>query len=150
MFSYIFMDRTYPGVANLDLVPVDRAFTVSGRGVASSHVEVIPIPVRHGEIDILGFRIGGFAYLTDTSSIPDASMEMLSGVDVLVLDGLRHEPHTKHLTISEATVIANKIGARQTYLTHVAHSIMHADEDAKLPGGINLAYDGLTFSVPRQ
>jgi phosphoribosyl 1,2-cyclic phosphate phosphodiesterase len=148
MFSYIFVDGNYPGVANLDLVRVDETFPVNKRLAPGNEVQITPIPVQHGSIEIFGFRIGNFAYLTDTSGIPDSSRELLSGLDVLVLDGLRHDPHAKHLTIKQAIDLADGLGVTQTYLTHIAHSISHEEEDALLPDGVNLAYDGLNFSVP--
>jgi len=147
MFSYIFVDSDYPGVANLDLVRVDAPFHVEGRRELSDRVQVTPIPVLHGDLQIYGYRIGNFAYLTDTSAIPESSMDLLVGVEVLVLDGLRYESHTKHLTIPEAVELARQIGARQTYLVHLAHSIHHKRVDAELPDGVNLGYDGLKFSV---
>jgi len=147
MFSYIFQDRDYPGVANLNLVSVDRSFNVVDRLSGTKSICVTPIPVQHGDLTIFGYRIGHFAYLTDTSSIPESSLHLLKDLDVLVLDGLRHESHTKHLTLAEATDLARQIGAKQTYFIHMAHSILHEEEDAKLPDFINLGYDGLTFDI---
>jgi len=145
MFAYIFKHRDYPGTANLELKRVSVPFLVSDRTDGSRITRVTPVPVLHGEMEIFGYRIGGFAYLTDTSHIPETSLGLLSDLDVLVLDGLRHEPHTKHMTLSDAVRTAQGIGARQTYFIHMAHSLKHAEEDAALPDGMNLGYDGLTM-----
>ena len=147
MFSYIFKDRDYPGVANLDLISVAKPFEVVDRTTGTGSIRIKPVPVRHGNLSIFGYRIGHFAYLTDTSSIPESSFRLLDDLDVLVLDGLRHEPHTKHLTLHDAVEIAGKIGAKQTYFVHMAHSILHEEEDAQLPECMNLGYDGLTFNA---
>lgn len=147
MFSYVFVDGTYPGVPRLTLHEVDAPFDVASRYVAGDTVQVTPVEVYHGAMRMVGYRIGRFAYLTDTNNIPEASFDALHDLDVLVLDALRHEPHRTHYTIAEATAIARRIGARQTYFIHMTHSIPHAATDAALPPGINLGYDGLTFAV---
>lgn len=147
MFGYIFADRTYPGVANLSLIPVDGPFNIQSRSNEDHAVRIIPIDVYHGKLPIYGYRIGRFAYLTDTSHIPEHSYDQLKDLDVLVLDALRHEPHPTHLTIADAIGIARDIGARQTYFTHLTHTVLHAEEEERLPEGIALGYDGLTFHV---
>ncbi len=148
MFSYIFeRDGSYASVPLLDLYEVEAPFTVYSRYMPGSAVEVIPIDVRHGTMPIYGYRIGGFAYLTDTNAIPTESYALLDDLDVLVLDALRHEPHPTHFSIDEALTVAQRINARQTYLTHMTHTILHAEQDACLPDGIALGYDGLSFEV---
>ncbi len=99
-------------------------------------------------MEVYGYRIGDFAYITDVSRIPDATFELLRGVDTLVLDGLRHEPHPTHFTITQAIEVAQAAGARRTYFTHLTHTMDHGVEDAKLPEGCALAYDGLAFDIP--
>ena len=147
MFGYIFRDGTYPGTPNLVLNAVDESFQVTSRTKESVKSTVIPVPAEHGDLMIYGYRIGKFAYLTDTSRVPDESLPLLQDLDVLVLDALRHRPHSMHLTISQAVDVAQQIGARQTYFIHMAHSVLHAKEDAKLPDRVSFAYDGLSFSV---
>jgi phosphoribosyl 1,2-cyclic phosphate phosphodiesterase len=148
MFRYIFADGSYPGVPSLDLRIVDRAFDVHDRYQhGGSTIQVIPIEAFHGALPLFGYRVGNFAYLTDTSHIPDASLGLLEGVDTLVLDALRHEAHPTHFTIAEAVDVARRVGARKTYFTHMTHSFLHAEETDRLPEGIELAYDGLTFEV---
>jgi len=137
-FSYIW-DETQigGGKPQLDLREVDGPFTHDG-------IDIVPIPVRHGEWTILGYRIGPFAYITDTNGIPAESRALLDGIDVLALDGLRvSPPHPTHFTIPEAIDCAQEIGARETYLIHLTHDIDHDPLDATLPNGIKLAYDGL-------
>jgi phosphoribosyl 1,2-cyclic phosphate phosphodiesterase len=105
------------------------------------------VPVRHGPWDILGFRVGRFAYLTDCNGIPDASLEMLRGLDCLVLDALRHRPHPTHFTLTEAVSMAQHIGAARTYFTHIAHELGHAATCAQLPEGMALAHDELVLEI---
>ena len=108
---------------------------------------VVPIPIFHGKRLIFGYRVENFAYLTDCSRIPDSSWELLAGVEVLVVDALRHRSHPSHFTVDEAIASAERIQPRLTYLTHMCHDILHADTSEMLPGAIELAYDGLVIDV---
>jgi len=142
-FSYIWDDHSQigGGKPQLQLHEVEAPFVHDG-------IEVIPIPVAHGEWTILGFRIGDFAYITDTNGIPPSSMKLLEGVEVLALDGLRPAtPHPTHFIIPEAIVVAKQIGARMTYLIHLTHEVDHETFDATLPEGVALAYDGLEVEL---
>jgi phosphoribosyl 1,2-cyclic phosphate phosphodiesterase len=103
--------------------------------------------LEHGILNILGYRAGKFAYLTDCNVVPESSLDQLRELDVLVLDGLRYTKHPTHLTIDEAVETANKIGARMTYLTHMNHDVMHAEAEERLPDNVRLGYDNLTFTV---
>lgn len=126
---------------HLTLIEVDtHAFDVLG-------VSVTPVPLMHGPLPVLGFRVGGFAYCTDCSEIPLDSFALLRDLDVLVLDALRLTPHPTHFNLDQAIEAARRIGARQTYFTHIAHEIGHAAVDAGLPDGMNLAHDGLRISI---
>ncbi|HEX7831610.1 MAG TPA: MBL fold metallo-hydrolase [Thermoanaerobaculia bacterium] len=142
-FSYIW-DTTSQiggGKPQLELHEIESAFTHEG-------VEIIPIPVLHGEWTILGFRIGNFAYITDTNGVPPESMKLLEGVEVLALDGLRPSPpHPTHFTIDQAIDCSREIGARTTYLIHLTHDIDHESFEATLPEGVRLAYDGLVLDI---
>ena len=144
MFRYVF-DRTYPGASVLDLHPVTEPFTVASRTEPGAQVEVTPLRAPHGALDVMGFRIGTFAYLTDVGAVPAETRAALAGVEVLVLDGLRPEPHPTHLTFAEAAEVAADVGARETWLIHVTHNVRHAD--VQLPPGVRLAHDGLTLEV---
>jgi phosphoribosyl 1,2-cyclic phosphate phosphodiesterase len=142
-FSYIWDMSTQlgGGKPQLDLREVEETFTHDG-------IEITPIPVDHGDWTILGFRIGNFAYITDTNGIPPASMKLLEGVEVLALDGLRPAPaHTTHFTISEAIACSQRIGARETWLIHLTHEVLHEEIEATLPEGVRLGYDGLVLEI---
>ena len=141
-FSYIWSDSQIGGgKPQLELHEVDGAFTHAG-------VDIVPLPVDHGDWTILGFRIGAFAYITDTNGIPDATMRLLRGLEHLALDGLRPSPrHPTHFIIDEAVACAQRIGAKQTWLIHLTHEVDHATVEAALPDGIRLAYDGLRLEL---
>ena len=144
MFRYVF-ERTYPGASVLDLEPVSGPFTVASRTEPGAAVEVTPLTAPHGQFEVTGFRIGTFAYLTDVGAVPAAARAALAGVEVLVLDGLRPEPHPTHLTFGEAAQVAADLGVRETWLTHITHNALHAE--VKLPPGVRLGYDGLVLQV---
>ena len=104
-----------------------------------------PLPVLHHKLPVLGFRIGGFAYITDANQFSELALERLEGIDVLVLNALRRESHLSHFTLEEAIEWAQRIGARQTFFTHISHQLgKHEDVESELPEGISLAYDGLS------
>lgn len=147
MFQYIFVDGTYPGVPLLTLQEVAEPFEVRSREDSGRRTLVTPIDVRHGELPLFGYRIGRFAYVTDTNFIPESSFDLLRDLDVLVLDALRREGHPTHYTIDEAVAVARRIGAAQTYLIHMTHSVLHAEENGRLPRGVELGYDGLAFET---
>jgi phosphoribosyl 1,2-cyclic phosphate phosphodiesterase len=99
----------------------------------------------HHKLPVLGFRLGGLAYITDANHFSELALERLQGVDVLVLNALRRESHLSHFTLEEAIEWAQRIGARQTYFTHISHQLgRHADVELELPTGMALAYDGLS------
>jgi len=147
-YDYIFGDDPYPGAANVTLETVDGPFAVPSRYDDSEPVPVDPLLLRHGDMPVYGYRIGGFAYLTDVSEIPEPSYAGLNDVDVLVLDALRPKSHPTHFSFDEAVEVARRIGARQTYFVHMTHNVHHAAANARLPDDIQLAYDGLTVEVP--
>ncbi len=142
MFSYVFEATPLEGGGIPQLVP----FTVGGPFCLSG-VEIVPVPLLHGRRPILGFRFGRFAYLTDCNAIPDGSWALLEGVEVLVLDALRDRPHPTHFSVAEALDVVSRLGPAQTYFTHVCHDLPHAATCARLPPGVELAYDGLTLTV---
>jgi phosphoribosyl 1,2-cyclic phosphate phosphodiesterase len=133
-------EATYPTRARVRVEPLDGPTSVHG-------VVFEPIPVRHGQIGIVGFRIGRVAYLTDVSAIPDESFALLEGLDYVILSALRHKPHPSHATLEQAVEWTRRIGARQAWFTHIAHDLGHAETNRALPEGMALAYDGLTFSA---
>jgi phosphoribosyl 1,2-cyclic phosphate phosphodiesterase len=141
-FAYIF-DSDAPkggGVPNLQLWTLGGPFCLGRQ-------EVQLVPLRHGPWQVLGFRFGRFAYLTDCNGVPESSLVRLCGLDSLVLDALRHRPHPTHFTLDEAVAMARRIGARRTYFTHIAHDLGHEATSATLPEGMALAYDGLALEI---
>jgi phosphoribosyl 1,2-cyclic phosphate phosphodiesterase len=141
-FSYVFE----PGVAKGGGIPDIRLFTLAGP-FSLGHQEIVPVPVLHGRRPILGFRFGGFAYLTDCSRVPDSSMPLLRDLDVLVLDALRIRPHPTHLSLDEAVALAQVLQPGQTYFTHICHDLGHEATSRTLPDRIALAHDGLRLEV---
>ncbi|MCA9101024.1 MAG: MBL fold metallo-hydrolase [Planctomycetales bacterium] len=104
---------------------------------------VTPLRLRHGAGDVLGFRFGNVAYCTDTNEIPDESMALLQGLDVLILDALRPNPHPTHFSLDEAIEVARRLQPRRTLFTHISCKLEHQATNARLPVGMELAYDGL-------
>ena len=102
-----------------------------------------PIRLFHGELPVLGFRINDVAFCTDVNHIPDESWPLLEKLDVLILDALRDEPHPTHFGISEALEVVDRVKPRQSYFTHISHSLEHEATNNRLPDGVELAYDGL-------
>jgi phosphoribosyl 1,2-cyclic phosphate phosphodiesterase len=108
---------------------------------------VTPIRLLHGHFQVLGFRFGNIAYCTDTNEIPAESWPLLAGLDVLILDALRHTAHPTHFSLAEALTVARRAGAKRTYFTHISHDLEHESTNAQLPPGIELAYDGLKLPL---
>jgi phosphoribosyl 1,2-cyclic phosphate phosphodiesterase len=142
MFSYVFQPpkQIGGGLPQLSLFEIAGPFVLGG-------AEVVPVPLLHGSLPVLGFRIGSFAYLTDCNRIPDASWPLLAGVRIVILDALRHRPHSTHFSVAESIGIAGKLGVERAYFTHICHDLPHAATNASLPDGIELAYDGLTLEI---
>jgi len=108
---------------------------------------ITPIPMEHGHFPVLGFRISNMAYCTDVSHIPDSSMRLLEGLDVLVLDALRETPHPAHFNLEQALAVIAKLKPKQTFLTHLSHEMDHKIIEPRLPKNIRFAYDGLSFDL---
>jgi phosphoribosyl 1,2-cyclic phosphate phosphodiesterase len=141
-YAYIFNEKRYPGVPQVDCVEIDHLpFQIKG-------VSITPIPVLHYKLPVLGFRIGDFSYITDANHIPEESFALLEGTEILVLNALQKEPHISHFTLDQAIEQALRIGAKKTYFTHISHRLgLHDEVEKDLPEGIFLAYDGLKLSV---
>ena len=112
-----------------------------------SGVRVIPVPLWHGRLPILGYRVGNFSYLTDCNAIPDASWPLIAGSEIVILDALRDEPHETHFTLDEALAVVERLTPRRAYFTHMTHDLPYAATNARLPAGVELAYDGLVFDI---
>ena len=102
-----------------------------------------PIRLLHGRLPVLGFRFNNVAFCTDVSSIPNSSWPLLEGLDVLILDALRDKPHPTHFGIDQALEVIDRVKPKRSYLTHISHSLEHETTCARLPGNVELAYDGL-------
>jgi phosphoribosyl 1,2-cyclic phosphate phosphodiesterase len=140
-FWYAFEDgQEGGGKPRLELLEIDGPFEVAG-------TTVVPVPVLHGDLEVLGYRLGRFAYVTDCSHIPEPSYQLLAGVEILILGALRYHPHPTHFSIAEAVAAARRVGARRTYFTHLAHDVDHARLQVQLPPGVELGYDGLVLEL---
>jgi phosphoribosyl 1,2-cyclic phosphate phosphodiesterase len=115
--------------------------------VKINDLSLVPIPLRHGSMDVKGFRLGDFAYCTDCNEVGDEALSLLAGVRTLVLDALRHTPHPTHFTVEQALEIAQRVNAEQTFFTHIAHDLDHVATEAALPLNVRLAYDGLALPI---
>jgi len=139
-FHYAFSEHRYPGVPELELIPVgDRPFRVS-------EVEVQPVEVMHDRLPILGYRVGDLAYITDAKTIAQEEREKLKDLDVLVVNALRIKPHHSHFNLDEALQLVADLRPQRTFFTHISHLLgNHADVSAQLPPNVQLAYDGLVL-----
>jgi phosphoribosyl 1,2-cyclic phosphate phosphodiesterase len=144
VFHYAFTDQAARipsgGVPRIDFqrIAPGQPFSVLGE-------TVLPIRLEHGRFRVLGFRIGNLAYCTDVSRIPDESWPLLEGLETLIVDALRVEPHPTHFSLAQALEAIERINPARAYLTHLSHGFDHASTEAGLPGRVALAYDGLSL-----
>lgn len=143
-FDYIFATKNrYPGAPMIQLHTIDKShpFEVAG-------IKIQPIEVLHGQLPVLGFRIGNFAYITDMKTIAAEEFKKLAGVEYLIINALHHHPHHAHMNLEEAIAFAQRAGAKATYLTHASHRMgLYTEVQATLPEGIFLAWDGWRVKV---
>jgi len=141
-FAYIFDNPNYPGIPQITLHTIaNEPFTING-------LQLLPVRVLHYQLEVFGFRIGDFTYITDANYIAPEEMEKIKGSKVLVLNALRHEPHISHFTLEEAVAVAREAGAAQTYITHISHQLgLHDVLNQQLPQGMALAYDALQLDI---
>jgi phosphoribosyl 1,2-cyclic phosphate phosphodiesterase len=141
-FSYIFdgTPRLGGGVPELEVHEIAGPLTVGG-------VRIVPVPLWHGRMPVLGFRFGTFAYLTDCNRLDDAAWDLVAGIDTLVIDALRDKPHSTHFNLEQALEVIARINPRRAYTTHMTHDLPHEATNARLPEGVELAYDGLVLDV---
>ena len=145
-FGYAFQEPSpEPTVFRPYLIPrtIENSFDIGG-------VRWTAIPLFHGDMPILGFRVGRLAYCTDVSKIPESSFDLLRDLDVLVLDALQPQRHTTHFSLEEAIDAATRIGARQTLFMHIAHKMAHEATNKMLPPNMQLAFDGQRTTARRQ
>ena len=141
-YYYVFADKPYPGAPAMDIhLITSLPFEIDG-------IPVVPIRAMHYKLPVLGFRFGNCAYLTDANYIPESEFEKLQGLEIFVLNTVKRGHHISHYALEEAVEVCRRVGARQSYLTHLSHMLpRHADlleELSPLPFSIRPAYDGLT------
>ncbi|MEQ8706729.1 MAG: MBL fold metallo-hydrolase [Phaeodactylibacter sp.] len=143
-FAYIFETQNrYPGAPQVQLRRISKAspFEVEGQVVR-------PVELMHGRMPVLGFRLGGFAYLTDVRTIAPEEFAKVKNLDTLVLSALHHSEHHSHLNLKQALALIEQLSPRQAYLIHMSHRMgLHQEVSQKLPENVALGYDGLTFTV---
>lgn len=128
------------GVPDLRLFPIAGACSIAG-------CPVVPVPILHGRLPIHGYRFGPFAYLTDCSEIPDSSWALLEGVRILAIGALRDRPHPTHMTVAQALEVIDRLSPERALLTHICHDLGHERTAARLPPGVEVAYDGLEVDI---
>ncbi len=151
-FSYIFQPtQEGGGKPRLSLHPVqEKPFRLTAcADPFLHHLEIIPLPLVHGTVSCLGFRLGPIAYLTDCSYIPPTTIAKMQGLELLILDCLRPKPHSTHLHVDLALDYARKIGARKTVFTHMGFELEYEAFKKSLPRGMVPAYDGMQFRLSR-
>jgi len=141
-FPYAFTDIRYPGIPEIQLN------TIATDPFMIGDIRVVPIPVWHLKMPVLGFRFGKFTYITDANRIDESEKEKIRGSEILVLNALRKEKHISHFSLEEAIAMAHNLGIPAAYFTHISHQLgKHAEVMAEMPPGMELAYDGLTLKV---
>ena len=141
---YCFAKHLYPGVPtfNIHEISPESDFTVDG-------IEVTPLPVMHARLPIIGFRIANLAYITDCSEMPPATLDKIKGIDTLVINALRHEPHMSHMNLEQALRVIESVKPRQAFLTHLSHDMgLYEPTSRLLPAGVTIATDCLTVPIP--
>ena len=147
-FSYIFREsQEGGGKPKIELREITEDSIGRGALIRVKDLELTAIPLKHGDLDILGYRTGRFAYLTDCSSIPESSYRLLDGVDYLIIDALRPRPHPTHFSVKQAMEASRRIGASNVWFTHICHDVMHSRLENELPQGFAPAYDGLRIEI---
>ncbi len=142
-FQYVFQELSYPGLpqVNLNTISASEPFIING-------LQIVPIRVLHYKMEVLGFRINDFTYITDANYITMEEMNKAKGSKAFVLNALRHQEHPSHYTLSQAIDVATAIGAENTYFTHISHQLgLHAEIEKGLSEKMHLAYDGLTLHL---
>jgi phosphoribosyl 1,2-cyclic phosphate phosphodiesterase len=139
-FSYIFDGAHYEGSPRVEPRTVEGPFSVRD-------LYIEPLSVTHGRLEILGYKVGRFAYITDASSIPEGTIKNVENIPCLVLNALRHKPHFAHFSVEQALEQIERINPSQAFLTHISHQLDHAEVEKSLPTHVRLAYDGLSLEL---
>lgn len=147
-YAFVPPSERYPGAPGFAPQPIEWSDSGSVETLLVAGVEVTPLPVWHGRLPILGYRIGPVAYITDCSRIPESTFTLLKSVKVLVINALRWDPHPMHFTLSESLAAVERIGPERAYLTHLSHELGPVAEwCSQLPEHVQPAYDGLTIRI---
>lgn len=140
-FYYMFGPNQTPGSVDIDMA-------VPTGPVTFKDCKITPLAVKHGKMEVMGFRINDLSYITDVNEIPAETAELIQGSKVLVLSGLRWKPdHPTHFTIPQAVDAANELGVDTTYLIHMSSHVVHQEVSRMLPDNVKLAYDQLCVSI---
>jgi phosphoribosyl 1,2-cyclic phosphate phosphodiesterase len=141
-FAYIFGPDNYPGLPRINPIEItDQPFTIG-------NTHIIPLPVKHLNLPVLGFRIENFSYITDANFIPEETYEKLHGTKTLVINALQREHHISHFNLKEALEIVSRINPDKAYFIHISHKLgLHANVEKELPANVSLAYDGLKLQL---
>jgi phosphoribosyl 1,2-cyclic phosphate phosphodiesterase len=143
-YHYVFSALKYPGVPELNLIRItnNESFTLKNQ------LTVVPIQVMHYKMEVYGFRIGDFAYITDAKTVANEEVEKLKGVKVLIINALRKQPHISHFNLEEALAFIERIAPEKAFLTHISHIFgTHEEIESELPESISVAYDGMELSI---
>lgn len=142
-FRYLFKEELYPGAPRVDIHEIDKQ-----QPVYLQNLKITPIEYLHGKLPVLGFRMHDFAYLTDFKTISEQEFQKIRGTKMLILSALQQKSHHSHLTLEEALIMTERIGAEQTYFIHMGHRMgLHKEINATLPEGVQLAYDDLLVDI---
>ena len=140
-YHYIFADKKYPGVPNVNLSIIENEKFEIDTGI-----EIEPIEVLHYKLPVFGFRIGDITYITDAKTISEEEKEKIKGSNILIINALRREPHMSHFNLDEALAFIHEVNPNHAYLTHISHLFgTHTEIEKELPGNVHMAYDGLSL-----
>ncbi len=141
-YAYIFASDKYPGIPDVKMHSVkNEPFDIEG-------VKIIPIRAYHYKLPVFGYRVNNFAYFTDVKTVPEREKLKLKNLDVLILTALRKEEHISHMNLKESLALINEVKPASAFLIHLSHSFgLHAEEEATLPAGVKIAYDGLILTL---
>lgn len=138
-YDYVFTpSQQGGGKPDISMNVIDSEFNIFG-------VKIIPLPVKHGFLDILGYRVGNFAYITDAKYVPEETMQKINNLDILVINALRYESHDTHLSVDEALRIIERVKPKKAFLTHICHRLEHEETERSLPKHVRLGFDGLAI-----
>ena len=141
-FAYVFADKKYPGIPEINLYTIDESFFMIG------DIPIQPFTVWHHKMPVYGFRFKNFTYITDANKIDQPVKEVIKGSEIIVLNALRNEHHVAHFSLNEAVALVNELKIPGAYFTHISHQLgKHESVETELPSSMHLAYDGLELNV---